>query len=137
MKTLIIDGSATGMGVAAKLKRLDEKHEIIVIQDKEYVSLGACGIPYFVRHNFDKPETLIARKVEKFEETGVKVLTKATVRQIDFNNKLVSFENQSIKYDNLVIAVGAKFITRLLKILMLIIYLQSIQKKMQLLLEIQ
>ncbi|ATZ18355.1 FAD-dependent oxidoreductase [Mesoplasma melaleucae] len=111
MKTIIIGGSTTGMGVAAKLKRLDEKHEIIVIQDKEYVSLGACGIPYYVGRNFDNPETLIARKVENFEETGIRVLTKKSAHKIDFKNKVINFEDENISYDNLVIAVGAKPIT--------------------------
>lgn len=115
MKSVIIGGSATGMGVAAKLKRLDEKHEIIVIQDNEYVSLGACGIPYYIGHNFDNPETLIARKVEKFEETGIKVLTKTKVNKIDFANKLIKLNNENISYDNLVIAVGAKPIKPLIK----------------------
>ncbi|ATZ21179.1 FAD-dependent oxidoreductase [Mesoplasma coleopterae] len=108
MKTVIIGGSATGMGVAAKLKRLDHESEIIVIQDKEYVSLGACGIPYYVGHNFENPETLIARKIEKFEESGISVLSKTKVKNIDFDNKVISFENEKITYDNLVIAVGAK-----------------------------
>ncbi|ATQ35826.1 NADH oxidase [Mesoplasma entomophilum] len=108
MKTIIIGGSATGMGVAAKLKRLDKNSEIIVIQDKDYVSLGACGIPYFVGHNFENPETLIARKIEKFEESGISVLSKTKVESIDFDNKVILFKNEKISYDNLVIAVGAK-----------------------------
>ncbi|PPE04538.1 NADH oxidase [Entomoplasma ellychniae] len=108
MKTIIIGGSATGMGVAAKLKRLDPKNEIIVIQDKEYVSLGACGIPYFVGDNFSNPETLIARTVEKFEETGVKVIKNTKVDNVNFESKEVFFNNESLKYDKLVIAVGSK-----------------------------
>ncbi|ATZ21898.1 FAD-dependent oxidoreductase [Mesoplasma tabanidae] len=108
MKTVIIGGSATGMGVAAKLKRLDEKNEIIVIQDKEYVSLGACGIPYFVGNNFVDAEILIARQVEKFEKSGISIINNTKATKIDFENKCVDFEDEKIFYDNLVIAVGAK-----------------------------
>ncbi|AAT76009.1 NADH oxidase [Mesoplasma florum L1] len=111
MKTVIIGGSATGMGVAAKLKRLNEQNEIVVIQDKDYVSLGACGIPYYIGHNFENPETLIARKIEKFEESQISVISNSKVNKIDFENKKVIFEESQISYDNLVIAVGAKPIT--------------------------
>ncbi|ASZ09421.1 NADH oxidase [Mesoplasma chauliocola] len=108
MKTIIIGGSATGMGVAAKLNRLDKNSEIIVIQDKEYVSLGACGIPYYVGDNFQNPEVLIARTVEEFQKTGVQVINNTKVEKVDFDKKAVYFKNKELKYDNLVIAVGAK-----------------------------
>ncbi|WP_338985456.1 CoA-disulfide reductase [Spiroplasma endosymbiont of Diplazon laetatorius] len=108
MKTLIIGGSATGMGVAAKLKRNDPNMEITVIQDKEYVSLGACGLPYFVVNNFEDKNTLIARKKEEFEKTGIKIIANTKVSSIDFENKKAFYGDKFEDYENLVIAVGAK-----------------------------
>ncbi|WP_342275653.1 CoA-disulfide reductase [Spiroplasma endosymbiont of Cantharis lateralis] len=108
MKTLIIGGSATGMGVAARLKRNDPSIEITVIQEKDYVSLGACGLPYFVANNFEDKNILIARTKEEFEKTGIKIISNTKVDSVDFKNKKVFFNGQFEDYDNLVLAVGAK-----------------------------
>ncbi|WVT92311.1 hypothetical protein U8517_05325 [Enterococcus durans] len=48
MKIVIIGGIAAGMSAAAKAKRLDPSTEIIVIEQEEYVSFGACGLPYYL-----------------------------------------------------------------------------------------
>ncbi|AXK50856.1 FAD-dependent oxidoreductase [Spiroplasma alleghenense] len=110
MKVVVIGGAAMGMGVVAKLKRLDPKAEIVVIQKNNYVSLGACGIPYYIGDNFADANIMLARKVEDFEKIGVKVLTNSIVTEVDFKNKKViakSNENNIIEnYDKLVIATG-------------------------------
>ncbi|QHX36511.1 CoA-disulfide reductase [Spiroplasma sp. BIUS-1] len=108
MKTLIIGGSATGMGVAARLRRNDPNMEITVIQDKDYVSLGACGLPYFVANNFDNKNNLIARTIEEFKNNEIKVISNSKVKSIDFKSKKAFYNDQFEQYDNLVIAVGAK-----------------------------
>ncbi|AUF83767.1 CoA-disulfide reductase [Mesoplasma syrphidae] len=108
MKTVIIGGAATGMGVAAKLKRLNPEMEIKVIQKENYVSLGACGIPYYIGNHFDNSQTLIARTVEKFREQKIEVIINSNVTKIDFKNHEVYYNNNVEYYDNLVIATGAK-----------------------------
>ncbi|AOG60237.1 NADH oxidase [Spiroplasma helicoides] len=108
MKVIIVGGSATGMGVAAKLKRNDPNAEVIVYQDKDYVSLGACGLPYFVSNNFDNKEMLIARTKEQFEQSGIVVKTNSRVSSIDFDSKTVYFNDKQDTYEKLVIAIGAK-----------------------------
>ncbi|ARU91983.1 NADH oxidase [Spiroplasma clarkii] len=107
MKTIIVGGSATGMGVAARLKRNDPNATIVVYQEKSYVSLGACGLPYFVAGNFSDPNNLIARSITAFEENGIIIVPNTQVFKIDFENKLVYFDNKTDSYDNLVIATGA------------------------------
>ncbi|QEH61649.1 NADH oxidase [Spiroplasma chinense] len=108
MKTIIIGGSATGMGVAARLKRNDPENEIIVYQNKSYVSLGACGLPYFVADNFQDETKLLARSIEDFEKSGVKIVSNTFVSSVDFDNKKIYFEGGEDSYDELVIATGAK-----------------------------
>ncbi|WP_027062929.1 FAD-dependent oxidoreductase [Mesoplasma seiffertii] len=108
MKTIIIGGAATGMGVAAKLRRLDPAMEIVVIQKEDYVSLGACGIPYYIGNHFENAQTLIARTVEKFKEQKVEVIINTVVESVDFKNKKVQYNGSFQTYDNLVIATGAK-----------------------------
>ncbi len=99
-----------GMGVVAKLKRLDPKVEIVVIQKNDYVSLGACGIPYYIGNKFEDSNMLLARKVSDFEKIGVQVLTNSEVKKIDFDNKKVLVQSlhqaSEQSYDKLVIASG-------------------------------
>ena len=48
MKTIIIGGVAGGATAAARLRRLDEKAEIIVLERGEHVSFANCGLPYYI-----------------------------------------------------------------------------------------
>ncbi|MBE6999487.1 MAG: pyridine nucleotide-disulfide oxidoreductase, partial [Ruminococcaceae bacterium] len=48
MKTVIIGGVAGGATAAARLRRLDEKAEIIILERGEYVSFANCGLPYYI-----------------------------------------------------------------------------------------
>lgn len=107
MKVIIVGGSATGMGVAARLNRINPKAEIIVFQEKKYVSLGACGLPYFVANNFEDKNKLLARSIEEFEETGIKIVKNTQVHKIDFDKKEVYFDDKKENYDKLVISTGA------------------------------
>ena len=47
-KYVIIGGVAGGMSAATRLRRLDNKSEIIVIEKSGYVSYANCGLPYFI-----------------------------------------------------------------------------------------
>ena len=48
MKVVIIGGVAGGASAAARLRRLDEKAEIMVFERGEYISYANCGLPYHV-----------------------------------------------------------------------------------------
>ena len=45
MKYLIVGGVAGGATVAARLRRNDEKAQIILFERGEYVSYANCGLP--------------------------------------------------------------------------------------------
>lgn len=68
MKFIIVGGIAAGMSAAAKLRRLDEKAEITVYEKQNYVSFGACGLPYYVGGFFDNPDQMMVRTPEKLEK---------------------------------------------------------------------
>ncbi len=53
MKVIVVGGNAAGMSFAAKYKRNNPNHEIIVFEKRVYVSFGSCGLPYFVGGFFD------------------------------------------------------------------------------------
>ena len=46
MKTVIVGGVAGGASAAARLRRLDETAEIILLERGEFVSFANCGLPY-------------------------------------------------------------------------------------------
>ena len=48
MKTVIIGGVAGGASAAARLRRLDESAEIVVLERGSYVSFANCGLPYYI-----------------------------------------------------------------------------------------
>ena len=47
-RVLIVGGMAGGASCAARLRRLDEQADIVVFERAPYVSLGTCGLPYWV-----------------------------------------------------------------------------------------
>ncbi len=48
MKVIIVGGVAGGASCAARLRRLDEKAEILMLERGPYVSYANCGLPYHV-----------------------------------------------------------------------------------------
>ena len=48
MKVLIIGGVAGGATAAARLRRLDESAEIVILERSGYVSYANCGLPYYI-----------------------------------------------------------------------------------------
>jgi hypothetical protein len=53
MKVVIIGGVATGPKAAARLRRLDPKAEITIIEQGKIISYAGCGMPYFVGGDVD------------------------------------------------------------------------------------
>ncbi len=116
MKIIIIGGIAAGMSAAAKFRRLDKDAEIKVYEKTPIVSFGACGLPYFVGGFFDNENQMIARKPEKFKETGIDIGLEHEVLSIDVANKKIMVKNLKTdetfedSYDKLMIATGASAI---------------------------
>ncbi|AKX33993.1 NADH oxidase [Spiroplasma litorale] len=108
MKVVIIGGGATGMGVASKIKRNNNNIEVTVIENGSYVSLGACGLPYYVGDEFKDSKKLFARSVEKFNESGIEIHLNSSIEKIDIKNKKLIVKNKEINFDKLVIATGAE-----------------------------
>ena len=48
MKVIIVGGVAGGASCAARLRRLDENAEIIMVEKGPYVSYANCGLPYHI-----------------------------------------------------------------------------------------
>ena len=56
MKVVIIGGVAGGATAAARLRRLDEKAEIIILERGEFISFANCGLPYYMLCSGEKAD---------------------------------------------------------------------------------
>lgn len=113
-KVVIIGGVAGGASTAARLRRLDEEVEIIVLEKGPYVSFANCGLPYYVGNIIKDREQLELMTPEKFLDRfniHIKVNTEAI--SIDKTNKLLKFKDlktndiSDLDYDYLVLSPGA------------------------------
>lgn len=113
MDILIIGGIAAGASVAAKAKRTDPKANVTIIEKNDYLSFGACGLPYYLGGEFDDADRLYARSIEETKEQGIEVLSLHQALSIDFDNKKVIIKNLENNdeferhYDKLAICTGA------------------------------
>lgn len=113
MEILIIGGVAAGMSTAAKAQRENKEANITVIEMEDYISFGACGLPYYLGGQFEDSEQMFARSVEQMQAAGLTILTNHQALELDVENKQVKVKNllndaifmQS--YDRLMIATGA------------------------------
>ena len=48
MKVVIVGGVAGGASAAARIRRLNEKAEIVIFEKSRYISYANCGLPYFI-----------------------------------------------------------------------------------------
>ncbi|WP_338988024.1 FAD-dependent oxidoreductase [Spiroplasma endosymbiont of Dasysyrphus albostriatus] len=125
IKVIIIGAGATGMGVASKLlrseKNSDKNFDIHVYQEKNYISLGACGIPYYIANEFKDKKLLNDRTKKDFsEKTNNKnknkihlnqnVIKVDTAKQEIHVKKTIDDKTKAkvVSYHALVIATGAK-----------------------------
>ena len=68
MKVIIVGGVAGGASCAARLRRLDEKAEIIMVERGPYVSYANCGLPYHVGGVIPKESSLLVASEQYFRQ---------------------------------------------------------------------
>lgn len=120
MQVVIIGANACGAKAACRIKRLNPKAEVILIDKDDFISYGACGIPYFVSGDIPHENALretsfhVVRDEKFFRDAkGLTVLTKTLAEEIDSKRKTVKVRHldtnktEEIPYDKLVIATGS------------------------------
>ncbi len=114
MKVLIIGGVAGGASAAARLRRLDEQAEIILIEKGEYISFANCGLPYYIGNTIKEKSALTIQTPKSFNarfNIDVRVLNE--VIKIDKDKKILTIKDISKDttyeeaYDKLIISTGA------------------------------
>jgi len=66
MKVIIVGGVAGGASCAARLRRLDERVEILMVERGPYVSYANCGLPYYVGGIIEKESSLLVADANTF-----------------------------------------------------------------------
>ena len=114
MKVIIVGGVAGGASCAARLRRLDEKAEILLLERGPYVSYANCGLPYHVGGTIEKESSLLVSTEQRFREFfNVDCRPLCEVISISKENKTVEIKNHRTgeitneKYDKLVLSPGA------------------------------
>ena len=66
MKVIIIGGVAGGATTAARIRRVDEAAEIILLEKGKYISYANCGLPYYIGGVIEEREKLFVQTPEAF-----------------------------------------------------------------------
>jgi NADPH-dependent 2,4-dienoyl-CoA reductase/sulfur reductase-like enzyme/rhodanese-related sulfurtransferase len=114
MKAIIVGGVAGGASCAARLRRLDEKAEIVMVDRGPYVSYANCGLPYHIGGVIEQESSLLVGTEQMFRamfaidaRTNCEAIAsdpkKKTVDLRDVTSGKVTTES----YDKLVLSPGA------------------------------
>jgi NADPH-dependent 2,4-dienoyl-CoA reductase/sulfur reductase-like enzyme/rhodanese-related sulfurtransferase len=114
MRVIIVGGVAGGASCAARLRRLDEQAQIVMVERGSYVSYANCGLPYHVGGVIEQESSLLVATEQMFRAVfAVDCRTNCEVIGISPKQKTVELKNHATgevateKYDKLVLAPGA------------------------------
>jgi NADPH-dependent 2,4-dienoyl-CoA reductase/sulfur reductase-like enzyme len=113
LEIVIIGGIAAGMSVAAKAKRTNKDAIITVIEKENFISFGACGLPYYLGDQFDDQGEFFSRTPQQIIDSGINLMLTSEVTEANLEKKELTIFNSTTKetttksYDRLMIATGA------------------------------
>ena len=115
MKYIVIGAVAGGASAAARLRRLNEKAEIVIFEKGEYISYANCGLPYYIGDVISDRYKLFVQTATSFRNRfNIDVRISTEVTGIDAMNKTVSARNlltgeeYTESFDKLVLSPGAE-----------------------------
>ena len=115
MKVVIVGGVAGGATAAARIRRLDEKAEIVIFERTGNISYANCGLPYFIGDVITDPDSLTLQSPEGFfRRFRIKAKIHHEVIEILPEKKTVIVKNLETgnvfeeNYDKLLLSPGAK-----------------------------
>ena len=117
MKVVIIGGVAGGATAAARLRRLDEHAEIVILERSGYVSYANCGLPYYIGGTIQSQSALTLQTPDSFRSRfniDVRVQSEATAVDPQAHTVTVrdlrSGTEYTETYDKLILSPGARAI---------------------------
>ena len=114
MKVIIIGGVAGGASCAARLRRMDENADILLVERGPFVSYANCGLPYYVGGTIKEESSLLVATEQMFRGIfAIDCRTHCEVIGIDSTKKTVELKNRltnevtTESYDKLVMSPGS------------------------------
>ncbi|ADQ46943.1 FAD-dependent pyridine nucleotide-disulfide oxidoreductase [Caldicellulosiruptor kronotskyensis 2002] len=113
MKYVVIGAVAGGMTAAMKIRRNDDKAEIIVYDKDTDISYSGCSLAYYISGVIDNRKNIVPRDSQYFKKFNVDVKTDHEVLKVDVQNKKVIVKDLKTGnifedgFDKLIIATGA------------------------------
>ncbi|HHU12651.1 MAG TPA: FAD-dependent oxidoreductase, partial [Clostridiaceae bacterium] len=115
MRIVVVGGVAGGATAIARLRRLDEKAEIILLEKGKYVSFANCGLPYYVGGVIARRDALFVTTAENIEaKYNIDIRTENEVTKIDAQKKQVLVKDWRtggeywLSYDKLLLSTGSR-----------------------------
>lgn len=114
-KIVVVGGVAAGMSAASQAKRRNPRSRVLVFEKGEFISYGACGMPYNIGDPTRAMEDLLvlSPKVAR-EKRGIELLTGHEAVALDIESKSLQIRNLEDarvfqeSYDKLILATGAR-----------------------------
>ena len=114
-KVIIVGGVAGGATAAAKLRRISEDVEIILIERGEYISFANCGLPYYIGETIKDRSKLLVQTVEGMSDRfNIDIRNLSEVTSINPECKSITIKNLQTNeeynetYDKLLLSPGAR-----------------------------
>jgi len=114
MRVVIVGGVAGGASCAARLRRLDERVEILLVERGPYVSYANCGLPYHVGGVIPEESSLLVaseqllRTVHRIDvRTGCEAVSIAPASRTVELREVATGRVTTERYDKLVLSPGA------------------------------
>ncbi|MEG2001046.1 MAG: FAD-dependent oxidoreductase, partial [Evtepia sp.] len=114
-KFIIVGGVAGGASAAARLRRLDEHAEIILLERGEFISFANCGLPYYIGGEITERDALTIQTPDSFyERFCVDVRVFHEMIAIDREKKTATVRNNQTgetyieTYDKMILSMGAE-----------------------------
>lgn len=114
-KVVIVGGVAGGATAAARLRRISEDIEIILVERGEYISFANCGLPYYIGDVIKDRKKLLVQTVEGMSKRfRLDIRTFSEAKSIDPETKTVTIQNLQTgevyqeSYDKLLLSPGAR-----------------------------
>lgn len=114
-KYVIVGGVAGGATTAARLRRIDENAEIIMLEKGEHISYANCGLPYYIGGVIKDRDNLLVQTPESFGgRFNIDVRIFSEVTDIDSDSQTITIKDHkngkeyTENYDKLVLSPGAQ-----------------------------
>jgi len=114
-KVIIVGGVAGGATAAARLRRISEDVEIVLIERGEHISFANCGLPYYIGETIKDRSKLLVQTVKGMSERfNLDIRNLSEVMSINPEKKSVTIKNlqngevYEESYDKLLLSPGAR-----------------------------